>query len=102
MFEFFKNLFGSSAEVEKALAEGAVIVDVRTKQEYNSGHIKGSRNIPLNTIKQQAGTLMKLNKPIITVCQSGSRSAMAKSILKSSGLQAYNGGSWMSLRNKIQ
>lgn len=82
------------------IANGAVVLDVRTQNEFDAGHIKGAKHIPLDRIKTQLEQIKKLNKPVITVCRSGSRSAMAKSILSSAGIEAYNGGSWLSLRNK--
>jgi phage shock protein E len=102
MITFIKNLFKPSADIAMLVKEGAVIVDVRTKSEYQSGHIEGSKNIPLDTIKKETEKLKRLNKPIITVCMSGSRSGMAKSILASSGIKVYNGGAWTSLKRKIQ
>jgi phage shock protein E len=42
-----------------------------------------------------------LGKPVITVCRSGARSGMGKSILAAAGLEAYNGGPWDSLQNKL-
>ncbi|MBL7708726.1 MAG: rhodanese-like domain-containing protein, partial [Chitinophagaceae bacterium] len=80
---------------------GAVIIDVRSPGEYKSGHIKGSKNFPLDTIRNKVNDLKKLNKPVITVCRSGARSGMAKGILKSAGIEVYNGGPWFSLQNKI-
>jgi len=45
---------------------------------------------------------IRKDKPVITCCASGMRSASAKSILKSNGYaEVYNGGGWMSLQNKI-
>lgn len=81
---------------------GAVIVDVRTKVEYQAGHIENSINVPLDIIKAEAERLKNLNKPIITVCRSGNRSEIARSILTAAGLEAYNGGAWTTLRNQIQ
>ena len=54
-----------------------------------------------NYIGCASGTCMITSKPIITVCQSGARSGMAKGILKSAGIEVYNGGSWFGLRSKI-
>ena len=102
MLTFFKNLFKPSADVAKLVQQGAVIVDVRTKSEYQAGHINGSRNIPLDSIKKEIQSLKKLNKPIVTVCMSGARSGMAKSVLASAGIEVYNGGAWTSLKRKIQ
>ncbi len=68
---------------------------------YNGGNIKGSKNIPLQSLNQNLGKINK-NKPVITCCASGARSAAAKSILKNSGFtEVYNGGGWSSLKSKI-
>lgn len=94
----FSKLFGPKVDMGQLIKDGAVIVDVRSTGEYAGGHIKGSMNIPLD---QLSGKLNKLNKnkPIITCCASGMRSASAKGMLKSKGFtEVYNGGSWMSLR----
>jgi phage shock protein E len=101
MFEFFKKLFGPQADFKALVASGAVIIDVRTSQEFNSGHIKSSKNIPLQTIQKAIPDLKKSGKAVITVCRSGSRSGMAKSILKSAGIEVYNGGPWNTLSSKI-
>lgn len=103
MFEAIKNLFGIQktdfAELKKS---GAIIVDVRTKNEFSGGHIKGAINIPLSDLQKNISKLKDKNKPIITCCASGARSASAKSILSNNGYsQVYNGGGWMSLNNKI-
>jgi rhodanese-related sulfurtransferase len=49
---------------------GAQIIDVRTPAEYNGGHIKGAKNIPLQSLNQNLGKINK-NKPVITCCASG-------------------------------
>ena len=101
MFTIFKNLFKPSADLTKLVKEETMIVDVRTKDEFRMGHIEGSENIPLDTVKKELEKMKKLNKPIVTVCRSGNRSAMAKSILSSAGIQAYNGGAWTLLKRKL-
>jgi rhodanese-related sulfurtransferase len=102
MFDFIKSLFKGKPDVAKLAKEGAVIVDVRTKGEYQAGHIEGSRNIPLDNIKKEAAVVKNLNKPVVTVCRSGNRSGMAKSILAAAGIEAYNGGAWTNLKRQIQ
>ncbi len=93
---------GPSVDYKSLIQSGAIIVDVRTKQEYQSGHIKGSINIPLNQLSSQLSKIKK-DKPVITCCASGMRSASAKGILTSNGYsQVYNGGGWYGLNNKIQ
>lgn len=95
-------LFGNKQDMIKEFqTRGAIILDVRTPGEYNQGAIKGSKNIPLQNITSQINTIKKLNKPVITCCASGMRSGSAASILKSNGIEAINGGGWMSLNNKL-
>ena len=94
--------FGPAVNFKELIANGAQIIDVRTKGEYQGGHIRGSVNIPLNTLQQSLSKIKK-DKPVITCCASGMRSASAKSILKASGYtEVHNGGGWMSLNNKIK
>lgn len=102
MLGFLKTLFGGTkVDYKELISQGAVIIDVRSPGEYKAGHIQGSKNYPLDSIRSKVNDLKKANKPVITVCQSGARSGMAKNILKATGIEAYNGGSWLSLRNKI-
>ena len=104
MFETIKKMLGIGPSVNYAelIKEGAIILDVRSKGEYGSGHIRGSMNIAVEQLGNNLNKLKDKNKPIITCCASGMRSASAKSILRSKGYtQVYNGGSWTSLRNKI-
>ena len=101
--EFLKNILGigPSVDLKTLVKNGAVIVDVRSKGEYQSGHISGSINIPVDVISGQLSRLPK-GKPIITCCASGMRSASAKGILKANGFEeVYNGGGWLNLQNKI-
>jgi rhodanese-related sulfurtransferase len=100
MLALLKNLFGFGPKIDyKALlADGATLVDVRTPSEFRDGHIKGAINLPLQTL---GSNLNKLNKDqvIITCCRSGSRSGMAKRMLKANGFeQVHNGGAWTNLR----
>lgn len=99
---FFSILFGfKSVDYKSLVQNGAVIVDVRSPQEFKGGHIKGSLNVPLQELQRSLGKIPK-NKTVITCCASGMRSASAKSLLKSAGYQeVHNGGGWMSLKNKL-
>lgn len=92
------GLFSSkSKKIAQYIAEGATIVDVRTKAEYAGGHLKKSVNIPLDALPKEMKKLDK-NKPVITCCASGMRSGSAKRILKSNGFEVVNGGGWMKLQ----
>lgn len=102
MLGFLKKLFGGTTlNYKELVSNGAIIVDVRSAGEYRSGHIPGSRNYPLEGIRDRIKDLKKTNKPVITVCRSGTRSGMAKNILSSAGIEVYNGGPWNSLLGKI-
>jgi len=86
-------------DVENIIANGALIIDVRTKEEYKEGHIEGSLNIPVDEIGKAMGWLLK-DVPLVLVCASGSRSEVAVKTLKDNGFKiVYNGGSWDSLGN---
>lgn len=96
---FFSNLLGGGkANVKEMIANGAVVIDVRSPQEFKSGNFKGSKNIPLDRIESEASKIKALNKPIVVCCASGMRSSQAKSILKRHGVVVENGGGWTSLR----
>jgi len=102
MLAYFKKLFGgTSVNYSELVSNGAIIVDVRSVAEFRAGHIPGSKNFPLDNIRTKVAELKKLNRPVITVCRSGARSGMAKRILKSSGVEVFNGGPWTSLKNKL-
>lgn len=104
MLDGIKKLLGLGSKVDYAelMGQGAVIVDVRTKGEYQGGHIDGSVNIPLQTIEHSLGRIKK-DKPVITCCASGMRSGSARKILLNKGYsEVYNGGGWMSLQQKIK
>ena len=92
---------GKSESIKEFMAKGAIIIDVRTPDEFSGGHIKGSKNIPLNILPTKIYEIKKLDKPVIACCASGMRSAQATSILKSNGIDVMNGGSWSSLENKL-
>ncbi|MDZ4809943.1 MAG: rhodanese-like domain-containing protein [Bacteroidota bacterium] len=102
MLTLLKKLFGgTSVNYKELVSNGAIIVDVRSAGEYKAGHIPGSKNFPVDNIRSKVAELKKINKPVITVCRSGTRSGMAKGILKSAGIEVYNGGPWTSLKNKL-
>lgn len=100
-----KKLFGIKPAVDfkELIRKGAVILDVRSREEYAGGHIDGSINISLDSLNRNLNRLKDKNKPVITCCASGMRSASAKSILKANGyLHVYNGGGWSSLHKNIK
>ncbi len=103
MFEAIKKILGiKTVNYAQLVNDGAIVLDVRTKGEYGSGHIRGSVNIPVDQLQKNLQKFKDKKRPIITCCASGMRSASAKGILQSNGFsEVYNGGSWMSLNNKL-
>ena len=98
MLSIFKNLFKSnSVDLTQLIKDGATIIDVRSKAEFATGHVKGSINIPLEQIGSNTEKL-KSYAQIITCCRSGNRSGMAKRTLESKGFKnVINGGSWQNV-----
>ncbi len=104
MLSLIKKILGigPKADFSELVKGGAMILDVRTKGEYGSGHIRGSVNIPVEQLQKNLNKLKDKKRTIITCCASGMRSFSAKGILKSNGYTSvYNGGSWQSLNNKL-
>ncbi|CAN5591575.1 hypothetical protein BH10BAC2_BH10BAC2_20960 [soil metagenome] len=91
---FFQKLFGSSNKdaLKNLLSKGALLIDVRSRGEFNSGHASKAINIPLQMLIQSMDTLK--GKTVITICKSGARSAMAVTMLQKEGVNAFNGGPW--------
>ena len=98
----FSFLFGNKTKkIQDFQSRGAIVLDVRTKAEYDSGAIPGSKHIPLQMLSQKLDIVKKWNKPVITCCASGVRSANAAAMLRSKGVEAMNGGGWFSLSKKL-
>jgi rhodanese-related sulfurtransferase len=97
MLSFLKNLVSGtsvgSEDIANELANGAMIIDVRTRAEYAGGHVAGSKNIPLNELPSALKQIAK-DKTIVFCCASGARSGSATSIAANEGYRAFNGGPW--------
>ena len=103
MFGFLKKLFSGSPSVDldALIKAGAYLVDVRSKAEFASGHVKGSVNIPLDTLSSNLSKF-KGKDAIIVFCRSGNRSSMAKAILEQNGFNnVVNGGSWTNVNQYV-
>ncbi|SKC83618.1 rhodanese-like domain-containing protein [Ohtaekwangia koreensis] len=103
MFDQLKKIFGEGSDQDLAslVKDGAQVVDVRSREEFASGHLTGSINIPLPELNRNLNKLRK-DKTVIVCCASGMRSASAKGILQSHGFTAHNGGGWRSLEGKVK
>ena len=91
------RIFGmvSAARAKAMLQRGARLLDVRSAEEFRSGHVKGAVNVPYQEVGQRiAGIEPDKTAPILVYCLSGGRSGIAKSVLRRQGyLQAQNLGS---------
>lgn len=80
----------------------STIVDVRTRAEFQGGHVANSINIPLQELSDRLSEVKKLPQPIVLCCASGVRSGRATSILKNAGVECQNGGSWTEVNAALQ
>ena len=84
-FDFLKQPDINRGIQEFMSMEGAILVDVRTPQEYREGHIPGSKNVPLQTIDKISSVADNENIPLYVYCYSGSRSRQAVAMLQHMG-----------------
>ena len=101
LFSFFGfgNIDGE--KIKEYLQNKAIIIDVRTPEEFADGHAKGSINIPLNAIANQINKVKNYKKPVITCCRSGARSGTAAKILNNNGIDSINGGPWQNVAEQL-
>lgn len=100
IINFFRG--GPPTDFATLSRNGAIILDVRSKSEFATGHIKGALNIPVNELAKRLDQLPDKKRPVVTCCASGVRSASAAAILKSSGyVSVFNGGGWRTLKEKL-
>ena len=96
-FFAWKRLSIVSAEVaRKQLAEGAVVIDVRSPEEFRSGHVPNAVNIPLGELRESLPRRVKDKSQVLLLhCLSGGRSGIAKQQIKGMGYQnVFNLGSY--------
>ncbi len=87
----------ASNEIKEYLEKGAIVLDVRTKMEWDAGHSKGAKHIVLTTVPLNIEEIKSWKKPIIAVCKSGGRSAQATQFLSQHGVEVINGGPWQNV-----
>ncbi|MEM7574042.1 MAG: rhodanese-like domain-containing protein [Bacteroidota bacterium] len=102
MIKFIAKLLGFvGPELTTQQLEEGTIVDVRTRAEFQRGHLPGSRNIPLQEMGAAMDEIQAMSSPVILCCASGARSSRATSRLKQAGVSAINAGSWRNLARKM-
>ena len=99
MFGIFKKLLGFATESDliSSIQKGALIVDVRSPQEFDNGHVKTAINIPVDRVEQLIDRFKGQN--VIVYCKSGGRSSAAKSKLAKLGIKGViNGGGYENMK----
>lgn len=91
-----------SIEIKSYLEKEAVVLDVRTLDEWNEGHVENSKHIVLTEIPLEIEQIKSWGKPIIAVCRSGARSGQAAQFLTQNGVDVINGGPWQNVDQHIQ
>lgn len=107
MIKLIQKLFGNSAqksseELVELYQKGASLIDVRSEKEFKNEHLRGALNIPSQELSNRLKEIENLPQPIMVVCRSGTRSAMARKMLSKNNIQAYNAGSWKTFKEKLK
>ena len=84
-FDFLKQSDINKGVTDYHNTSGAVLLDVRTPQEYREGHIPGSKNMPLRQLDKISSVVDNKDIPLFVYCYSGGRSRQATSILQHMG-----------------
>jgi len=80
----------NSPDARRLVEAGARLVDVRTPQEFATGHLPGAINIPVQDLESRLAELEEKQRPVVLYCRSGSRSGSAARILKGAGYAAIH------------
>ncbi len=95
IFALRRTSFVPLEKARQLLREGAVVIDVRTAEEFRSGHLPGAINIPLGDLNELPRQVPDKNRILLLHCLSGTRSGIARQKLKSMGYpNSYNLGSY--------
>ena len=89
-FDFFKQPDINKGVADFRNTEGAILVDVRTPQEYRDGHIPGSENVPLQQLDKISSVADNKSIPLFVYCHSGGRSRQATAMLQRMGYANVN------------
>jgi len=102
-FDFFKQPDINQGVNEFRQREDAILLDVRTPQEYQSGSIPGSQNVPLQSIDKVGTVVENKDTALYVYCHSGARSRQAVSLLQHMGYSNVNNiGGIAAYRGKVE
>ena len=85
LYQRYSSVRVSGSDARSMVAGGAMLVDVRSPEEFAGGHIEGAKSIPIQELSRRMYELGDKDGEIVVYCQSGGRSAMAKRLLESNG-----------------
>lgn len=103
IFDFFKQPDINQGVQEFKNAAGAVLLDVRTPQEYREGHIPGSQNVPLQQLDKVEEVTENKDTVLYVYCRSGARSRQAVSLLQAMGYtNVHNIGGIAAYSGKVE
>lgn len=93
----------SPAKAQQLTSQGALLIDVRTTEEFNAGHLTGAQHIEYQTIATQLPQqLTDKTQPIVLYCRSGRRAEIAKQALQQLGYNAVvNAGGYEELASEF-
>lgn len=102
-FDLFRQPDINQGVEEYRAVPQAILLDVRTPEEYRGGHIPGSKNLPLQQIEKIESIAEKKETPLFVYCQSGARSRQAVSLLQRMGYENVNNiGGMAAYRGKVE
>ena len=85
LFDFLKGADIDQGAKDFRETPGAVLLDVRTAQEYREGHIPGGKNVPLQELECVTAMVSEKDVPLFVYCHSGARSSQAVRLLAQMG-----------------
>ncbi len=102
---FFANLFGTGEKVDTSAAtlkpQGVKVVDVRSRGEYQAGHIAGAKSMDVSSSDfAQAVKRLNAKQTYLVYCQSGSRSSRAAGAMRAAGLTVLDGGGMSKMKSQ--
>tara|TARA_B110000046_G_scaffold169873_1_gene189339 strand:+ start:273 stop:551 length:279 start_codon:yes stop_codon:yes gene_type:complete len=86
-------------EIQDLIKSGATIVDVRSREEFEQGHVTSSVNIPLNEVVARIDQFKSIEQPFLVCCLSGGRSEQATEYLQSMNIKCLNAGGWQQVKS---
>ena len=82
----------SGADAHRLVEAGALLLDVRTRREFERGHPPEARNIPVQELRARLAEVGPRERPVVVYCHAGPRAVWAQSVLQKAGYEVHNLG----------